>query len=330
MHRNPAFIWNDLIESALKSAGLDGRSLLAKYRLESQNVSSLSVQSLSNAYNLLWEDALKSTGDPAVGVYNPDRVAFGLGFLCQLVLSAESIQSALEALSRHFSLLSPTQSLGIERRQTESLSLEIGVLGCEYVSPPRYDFSTLVLLSQVRILTGCPFLPTKYSRPGPAPEDAGSWESAFQCEIEFGARRCTIELPASYLTYPIPTANRAFFDHCNWYAESQRMNGVGSASICVRKLLEQYLPTGEPRREDIASSLGVSVRSLSRRLASEGTSFAEILNDLRRELAELHLKHGDMTHHEISYALGFGDPSNFYRACKRWFGCAPGKLREAA
>lgn len=58
---------------------------------------------------------------------------------------------------------------------------------------------------------------------------------------------------------------------------------------------------------------------MSRGLASEGTSFAEMVNDVRRELAEHYLRGDQLKLNEITHALGFVDPSNFYRSCKRWF-----------
>jgi AraC-like DNA-binding protein len=319
--------WNELVLAALSNAGLDGQSLVEKHGLAPDASMNSSAQYLNGAYNRLWDEAVRLTGDPTIGLYAPDGVAYGLGPLCQLVLSAETIESAFEALSRHFSLISPCQYLGFQQRKTDVWELELGFVECNAASSPRYDLFSLVLLTQMRILTGCPLVPCNYFRPGRVPEKTNSWEAAFQCPVEFGSKFCTIVLPASYLEYPIPTANSAVFDICDKSAQSAHLSASGNLRSKVHKRLAESLPAGELKREDIASCLGVSVRSLNRRLAREGSSFAQILSDVRRELAEMHLKHGNMTHSEISYALGFGDPSNFYRSCKRWFGCTPGKLR---
>jgi AraC-like DNA-binding protein len=94
-------------------------------------------------------------------------------------------------------------------------------------------------------------------------------------------------------------------------------------------VLTRLLSKGDPRREAVASELCMSERTLQRRLTEEGTSFAELVDDVRRETAKRYFRHGDFSPTDITFALGFSDPSNFYRACKRWFGCTPGHMRTS-
>ena len=67
-----------------------------------------------------------------------------------------------------------------------------------------------------------------------------------------------------------------------------------------------------------------------RRLAEAGTSFHDLVDDTRREMAQRYLQAGTATPTEIAFALGFADPSNYYRACRRWFGKPPGEVRQPA
>ena len=97
----------------------------------------------------------------------------------------------------------------------------------------------------------------------------------------------------------------------------------------VRTEIVKCLGKGEPRREAIAAQLGMSERTLCRRLSDENTNFVAVLDALRREMAETYMQQGDFNPTEITYALGFSDPSNFYRACKRWFGSTPNALRQS-
>ena len=89
------------------------------------------------------------------------------------------------------------------------------------------------------------------------------------------------------------------------------------------------LPQGEPRRETVAQALYLSERTLQRRLQEEGSSFQKLLDDTRRDLAVQYLCQPDLAPLAIAYLLGFADPSNFYRAFKRWFGVTPGEYRQA-
>jgi AraC-like DNA-binding protein len=71
----------------------------------------------------------------------------------------------------------------------------------------------------------------------------------------------------------------------------------------------------------------MSDRTLQRRLQAEGTSFQQLLDDTRREMAQLYLRRPDASIKRVAEQLGFEDPSNLFRACKRWFGESPGAYR---
>ena len=74
--------------------------------------------------------------------------------------------------------------------------------------------------------------------------------------------------------------------------------------------------------------MNMSTRTLQRRLQEEGVSFQQLLERTRRELALQYLGQPQLTLFEIACMLGFADPSNFFRAFKRWFGLPPGQYRE--
>ena len=89
----------------------------------------------------------------------------------------------------------------------------------------------------------------------------------------------------------------------------------------------RLLPQGEPKRDAVAQALCLSQRTLQRRLQEEGTSFQQLLDDTRRELVVQYLAQPNLTLLEIAYLLGFADPSNFFRAFRRWFASTPGEYR---
>ncbi|MCY1560941.1 HTH-type transcriptional regulator VirS [compost metagenome] len=95
----------------------------------------------------------------------------------------------------------------------------------------------------------------------------------------------------------------------------------------ARQVLCRLLPQGEPKREAVAQALHLSQRTLQRRLQEEATSFQHLLDDTRRELAEQYLAQPNLTLLEVAYLLGFADPSNFFRAFRRWFDITPGEYR---
>jgi AraC-like DNA-binding protein len=102
-----------------------------------------------------------------------------------------------------------------------------------------------------------------------------------------------------------------------------------SLQDAVRRCMTDELPEGEPAMAAIAAKLHMSSRSLQRRLQSEGTSFAQVLLDLRRDLALRYLRDERIGIAEVGFLLGFLDVAAFQRAFKRWTGTTPAQYRRS-
>ena len=96
----------------------------------------------------------------------------------------------------------------------------------------------------------------------------------------------------------------------------------------VRAKIIEGLPDGGPSQEKIAQTLNTSLRSLQRRLRDEDTNFKNLLSETRQQLALQYLSDSSRSIGEITYPLGFSEPSNFTRAFKRWTGKSPGEFRS--
>ena len=88
------------------------------------------------------------------------------------------------------------------------------------------------------------------------------------------------------------------------------------------------LSEGQPSLETVASELGVSSRTLQRRLREENTSFAQVVEALRKQIAPTLLSDESLAIYEIAYLLGYADPSAFFRAFRRWHGRSPAAHRQ--
>ena len=91
--------------------------------------------------------------------------------------------------------------------------------------------------------------------------------------------------------------------------------------------IEQRLPDGEPAQADAAAECCMSTRSLQRRLADEGLSWKQLLEDTRKTLVERHLRTPGMTVTQMAFLLGFSEVSAFSRAFKKWYGVSPSQFR---
>ena len=99
-------------------------------------------------------------------------------------------------------------------------------------------------------------------------------------------------------------------------------------SHLVRELIAAHVAAPDLSRERIAASLHISSRTLQRRLEDEGTSFQQLRDETRRELAQRYLREPvSSSLSRVAELLGFEDQSNLFRACKRWFGESPGQYR---
>ena len=91
--------------------------------------------------------------------------------------------------------------------------------------------------------------------------------------------------------------------------------------VCHQLLVS--LPRGETRQDMIARELGMSGRTLSRRLKAEDTTFGDLLELVRREMSQRYLRDPQLSINEVTFLLGYSEPSTFFRAFKRWTGSTP-------
>lgn len=96
----------------------------------------------------------------------------------------------------------------------------------------------------------------------------------------------------------------------------------------VRSVLLELVPSGIAGADEVARKLAVSRRTLQRQLALEKTSFSEVLNGLREELARHYIRNSDLPYTQISFLLGYEDPNSFFRAFHGWTGTTPERLRN--
>jgi AraC-like DNA-binding protein len=129
------------------------------------------------------------------------------------------------------------------------------------------------------------------------------------------------------LTGSDPYLNDLLVGYCE-EALAHRKRPTEALRSRVENAITPLLPHGKARADDVARALGMSQRSLSRHLASEGLTFAGILDELRLDLARHHLRDTRLSVSEIAWLLGFQEVSAFTHAFKRWTGQAPSETRR--
>lgn len=113
----------------------------------------------------------------------------------------------------------------------------------------------------------------------------------------------------------------------------QRLSRLGArapAAVRVREHLLECLPAGEASADNIAERMGLSRRTLQRRLADEDCVFRDIVQEVREELSQHYLRNTELSYGEIAFLVGYDDASSFFRAFSRWTGTTPERMRVAS
>ena len=114
--------------------------------------------------------------------------------------------------------------------------------------------------------------------------------------------------------------------HCE-QALAYRLSRGGSLRIAIENAIAPLLPHGKARLDAVAQTLGISSRTLARRLTAEGLSFGEILDQLRSDLAAHYLREANLSISQIAWLVGYQGVSAFSRSYKRWTGMNPKRMR---
>jgi AraC-like DNA-binding protein len=150
-------------------------------------------------------------------------------------------------------------------------------------------------------------------------------------QIEFGGNTDEIVYPAGSSDWALVNAdrrlNKILLKVCD-ESLNARKNNTGPFRMTVENVIVPLLPHGQAHAHAVAMKLGMSERTLSRRLAEEDLTFIELLQQLKASLATRYLEDDRMPISRIAWLLGFEDASSFSHACRRWTGKSPRELRR--
>src|SRR5262245_7948869 len=184
-----------------------------------------------------------------------------------------------------------------------------------------------------RVLTGHNIVPQQFSISHQRSEGMPEMARFVGTKVEFGAETdqfaLNVEARELPLTHSDPYLNKLLLKDCEAALADRRVDG-GQLRTKVENAISSLLPHGRVLVDDIARSLGMSRRTLARKLSDEGLNFTEVLQQLRRDLAVRYLDDHKLHISKIAWLLGFNEVSAFTHAYKRWTGKAPSQIRAAA
>ncbi|MGE8496080.1 MAG: AraC family transcriptional regulator [Pseudomonas sp.] len=280
-------------------------------------------------FNQLTSCALLRCDEPALGLLLGQRLNVSThGILGYAVLSSANLGKAIQFALKYYRVLGLTYDLEmveqgdrVELRASESMPL--GPLG-------RFAAEGLLasLHTIARFLVGERLEGMAVGFAHNAPAYAERYERLFGAPVAFGQPYHWLSMPSAYLERPMALANPATVQMCEQQCEAllSSLDVQDDLLTRVRRLLLAR-PGEFPDLDSAAGALHTSGRSLRRHLSTMGTSYQQVLDEVRRKLALQYLTTTHLPLYEIAYLLGFSDPSNFRRAFKKWTGKPPSEYR---
>ena len=212
------------------------------------------------------------------------------------------------------------------------------IISLSYSGVPRHsdrhqiECFMFVAIRVCRMLTGQNLVPQHFSIAHHRSGDTSEMARFVGTKVEFGADRDEFALNLDARELPIIHADPYLNDLLLKYCEAvlaDRRGDVSQLRTRVENSISPLLPHGRVLVEDVARSLGMSERTLARKLSDEGLNFTEILQHLRRDLAVRYLDDRKLHVSKIAWLLGFHEVSAFTHAFKRWTGKTPREMRTA-
>ena len=253
-----------------------------------------------------------------------------LGLLYYVMASSETLGGALERASRYSRITN--EAIVLEYRAIPEPALRLSYSGIpRHADLQQIEFCILAMVRVSRLLSGRQFSPKRISCMHSRTEGISKFARFLGNNIEFGRDSDEIVYPAGSPDWALvnadPRLNKILLKVCDESLNARKSN-IGSFRITVENVIAPLLPHGQAHAHAVATKLGMSERTLARRLAEEDVTFIEVLQQLKASLAIRYLEDDRMPISRIAWLLGFEDASSFSHACRRWTGKSPREIRH--
>ena len=272
-----------------------------------------------------WAELIRLSGDPRVALAIADATPAGaFGIVEYVCRSAPTLGDALTQWVRYLNLLDDAVGVGLVR-EGERAYLRV-VRESEAPAPASHELCFALVAKQAKQHAVTPFRITAVELVHAG--DPAAYRAWFDAPVTFGAEHTQLVLPATALASPLTSSDPALLQILTRAAEELRARAPAPATFVaqVARVLADSLRSDEASIGQVAKRLGMTERSLQRRLKDEHTSFNAVREDVRKQLARRYLD-DKLAIAEISFLLGFSEPSAFFRAFKRWTGMTPLEAR---
>jgi AraC-like DNA-binding protein len=310
----------------LKKAKIDPEPLLAKAGISPLRLGEEPKRVAAESQVRFLEIAAEALDDSALSLHlAQDFDLRECGMLYYVLAASPNLGEAIRNLARYLAVSNESIRLRVSER------LKNTVLTVSYKIPRHTDrlfaeYGYAVVVRACRELTSRNFSPKTVTFIHGRNADKAEFDRFYGCPVSFNAAADTMVLATESLSAPILTSDKYLLQILKNACE-EVLARRGKISSTLRTMVEneiaQLLPHGKAQAEKVASNLGMSNRTLARRLSEEGTSFAAILNELRRDLSARYLRDPDLSLNQVAWLLGYSMVTSLNHAFRRWTGSSP-------
>ena len=281
------------------------------------------------AYEAMWEAASLQYRRPGLPTALATAIPFGsFGVLDYLVRSADTVAGSCESAVLHFAMLA--NDTWLECDVLEGGARLIRVRAAPGLSAVVHEFTLASIVSRLRHVTGGAFKPSRVALPVPHAPDDDVRIGLYGTALAYDFPCAEMLIDDAGWTMPVVGADPFLHATLEQLARHLHLGRAEDAPLvsAVRARLRAELGQGGADPSRIACLLGVSERTMQRRLAENGRNFTEMVDDFRREESARLLCDERLALVEVASRLGYSEQTSFTRAFKRWTGATPGSWRR--
>lgn len=312
--------------------GLDASDLRRRFAIPDEALSDVDARASAELLVRLWNELPRLLDDDDLGLHLGEATAGAAPpFAARLYESCATVGDGLDMLNSFHRVMNDVHRTEFVRGP-EFASIRVQSKGTAILAPRHAtEFVFAWMLLTTRRTTGVHFLPRRVRFEHGRPRDTREHARIFACPVDFDADCAEFQVASSVLALEQKTADPALAEILTSHARTlaSRLPQRATFTARVKSALVPLLSKGATI-EAVARSLRLSERTVQRYLQQDGTSFAEVLDGVRRAHAEAALRDTGEPIASIAHALGFSDQSAFHKAFARWTATTPGAYRRGA
>ncbi|GAB4046304.1 AraC family transcriptional regulator [Spirosoma litoris] len=327
----------NLILFAARQRGADADALAHAVGISSEQLRDPDSRVLVRQVQALWREVITTTGDPNIALQLGELVnPVAIGVLAYVMMHSPTLGKAFDKLCQYQDIVCEGIRTSGKLIESETLGkqfmLSLQITSADIIYPQHAlnsEFS--IYLSAMRALTGHRIEAREIWFSYPRPVDTREHERVFApARLVFDAPETAMFLDTVLLDLPVlnasPTLSILFEKHATDILSKLKAPSLTSR---VKSEIIAIMKGEEPTLANVADRLAMGVRTLQLHLKDAGTTYQQLLDETRKELAVSHLSESNLSTTDIAYLLGFAEPSVFFRSFKKWTGQTPGAYRLA-